>query len=75
MATQHFSEYPSPESARRISQQFWNSQPLYSEPPPVMFSEPPPRVRSRARTRFAKVLFLAVFLPTVALLLVALLLQ
>lgn len=68
----HISQYP-PASAGRISQQFYNSDPQYSEaPPPLLVTEPPPVVRSRTRGILAKLLFAAVFLPIMALLVLAL---
>ena len=53
---------------QRISQQFWNSEPVYSEPPPMMATEPPPVVRNPKRSLLAKLLFATLFLPMVALL-------
>lgn len=68
----HISQHP-PASAQRISQQFYDSEPLYSDaPPPLPVTEPPPVMRSRARGVLAKLLFAAVFLPTVALLVMVL---
>lgn len=58
---------------QRISQQFWNSEPVYSEPPPLQFSEAPAPVRDPGRARLAQVLFVVVFVPTVVLLVLTLL--
>lgn len=67
MASQSISQFPA-EPAQRISQQFWNSEPAYSEPPPPMATEPPPVVRNSKRGLVAKLLFVTLFLPMVALL-------
>lgn len=67
MASQSVSQFPV-EPAQRISQQFYNSEPVYSEPPPIMATEPPPIVKNAKRGLFAKLLFASVFLPMVALL-------
>lgn len=67
MASQSVSQFPG-EPIQRISQQFWNSEPAYSEAPPPMATEPPPIVRNSKRGLFAKLLFVTVFLPMVALL-------
>lgn len=66
MASQSISQFPA-EPAQRISQQFWNSEPAYSEPPPLM-AEPMPVVRNSKRGLVAKLLFATLFLPMVALL-------
>lgn len=65
--SQSLSQFPA-EPAQRISQHFWNSEPTYSEPPPLMVTEPPVIVRSPKRGLFAKLLFVSLFLPMVALL-------
>jgi hypothetical protein len=60
-------------SAQRISQEFYNSHPVYSEPPPVLMSDPPQEVRDPMRVRKAHVLFGVLFVPMLVLLVVALL--
>lgn len=67
MASQSISQFPA-EPAQRISQQFWNSEPAYSEPPPPIATVPPPVVRNPKRGLVAKLLFATLFLPMVALL-------
>ncbi|HEU5075569.1 MAG TPA: hypothetical protein VFU02_15360 [Polyangiaceae bacterium] len=68
MASHSVSQFPA-EPAQRISQQFWNSEPAYSEPPPsLMLSEPPVMPRNPKRGLFAKLLFVLLFLPMLALL-------
>ena len=67
MASQSISQFPA-DPAQRISQQFWNSEPVYSEPPPLMATEPPPVLRNSKRGLVAKLLFATLFLPMVALL-------
>lgn len=66
--SQSLSQFPA-ESAQRISQHFWNSEPAYSDPPPsLMVTEPPVVVRSPKRGLLAKLLFATLFLPMLALL-------
>ena len=65
--SQSFSQFPA-EPAQRISQQFWNSEPAYSDPPPALLVPEPAVVRSSKRGLFAKLLFATLFLPMVALL-------
>jgi hypothetical protein len=66
--SQSLSQFPA-DPAERISQHFWNSEPAYSEPPPsLMVTEPPVIVRSSKRGLLAKLLFVTLFLPMVALL-------
>ncbi|HEY6728287.1 MAG TPA: hypothetical protein VI197_29960 [Polyangiaceae bacterium] len=67
MASQSISQFPA-KPVQRISQEFWNSEPVYSEPPPSMVTEPPPVVRNPKRGLLAKLLFVTLFLPMVALL-------
>ena len=68
MTSQSVSQFPA-EPAQRISQQFWNSEPAYSEPPNPIASEAPPAiVKSPKRGLFAKLLFATLFLPVAALL-------
>ena len=67
MASQSVSQFPR-EPAQRISQQFWNSEPAYSDPPPPLATEPPMMVRNPKRGLLAKLLFATLFLPMVALL-------
>lgn len=67
MSSQSVSQSPA-EPAQRISQQFWNSEPAYSDPPPPMATEPPAAVRNPKRGLIAKLLFATLFLPMVALL-------
>ena len=68
MASESISPFP-PDPAQRISQQFWNSEPAYSEAPPALNAEAAPVVvRDAKRGLFAKLLFVALFLPMLALL-------
>lgn len=67
MASESISPFP-PDRAQRISQQFWNSEPAYSEAPPPLSAEAAPVVRDAKRGLFAKLLFAALFLPMLALL-------
>jgi len=68
VASESISPFP-PDPAQRISQQFWNSEPAYSEAPPPLSAEAAPVVvKDRKRGLFAKLLFAALFLPMLALL-------
>ena len=67
MASQSVSQFPT-EPTQRISQQFWNSDPAYSDAPPPMPTVPPAMIRNPKRGLFAKLLFAALFLPMLALL-------
>ena len=69
---QRVSDFPAPNSVQRISQQFYNSEPIYSEPPALLVTEPPPVLRDPARTKVAQWLFAALFVPTLLLLAFAL---
>jgi len=68
VASESISPFPA-DPAQRISQQFWNSEPAYSEAPPPLSEEAKPMtVRNPKRGLFAKLLFAALFLPMLALL-------
>jgi hypothetical protein len=59
---------PSNRAPARISEEFYLSAPLYSDPPQALVSLPPPRKPTRARRLGAFALFLALFVPAVVLL-------
>lgn len=59
-------EPESQEAAPRITQEFWDSAPVYSEPPESLPSKAPARA-SRGRRGFAIFLFIVLFTPVLLL--------
>ena len=77
-ASGHFPRQPAipiVEPRQRISEEFYQTPPAYSAPPPPLsFAPPPVRRGTRARRQRARVLFLALFVPAVVLMFLALML-